>query len=130
MVGIQILTVFRCIQKFGIRVGTVPGSLASLLYFVEPDPPPDGAILSVSEIPPPFRRLDPEAKPDPIPNAKLELVDGLITDEGSIATETCKENIVLNPSQDSSVGSISAWYWGGPRFNPSKGENFSMKISN
>ena len=94
----------------GIRVGTVPGSLASLLYFVEPDPPPEGAILSVSEIPPPpFRRLDPEANPDPSPNAKLELVDGLITDEGSIATETCKEYIFLNSSQDSLVGSISAY---------------------
>ena len=32
-----------------------------------------------------------------------------------------------NWSQDSSIGSISAWYRGGPF---SKGENFSVKISN
>ena len=34
------------------------------------------------------------------------------------------------PSQDSSIGSISAWYRGGPGSNPGKGENFSVKISN
>ena len=36
----------------------------------------------------------------------------------------------INPSQDSSIGSILAWYQGGPGSNPSKGENFSVKISN
>ena len=37
---------------------------------------------------------------------------------------------IYNPSQDSSIGSISAWYRGGPGSNPGKGENFSVKISN
>ena len=35
-----------------------------------------------------------------------------------------------NPSQDSSIGCISAWHRGGPGSNPGKGENFSGKISN
>ena len=34
------------------------------------------------------------------------------------------------PSQDSSIGSILAWYWGGLGSNPGKGANFSVKISN
>ena len=33
-----------------------------------------------------------------------------------------------NPSVDSSIGSVSAWYLGGS--NPGKGENFTVKISN
>ena len=33
-------------------------------------------------------------------------------------------------SQDSSVGSRSAWYWEVPGPNPGKGENFSIKIIN
>ena len=28
------------------------------------------------------------------------------------------------PSQDSSVGSISAWYWGGPGFKSLQGQKF------
>ena len=54
------------------------GSLASLLYFVDPDPPPEGAILGASEIAPPFNQLVP----------KLRLEDGVITEEGSIEIET------------------------------------------
>ena len=36
----------------------------------------------------------------------------------------------MNPSQDSSIGSISAWYREVLGSNPNKGENFLVKISN
>ena len=34
------------------------------------------------------------------------------------------KNILPNPSQDSSVGSISAWYWGSPGFKSRQGREF------
>ena len=32
-----------------------------------------------------------------------------------------KQSAMNNPSQDSSVGRISAWYWGGPGFKSQQG---------
>ena len=48
----------------------------------------------------------------------------------SLGVGVIKIRVQGDPSQNSSVGSKSAWYRGGPGSNPGKGENFSMKISN
>ena len=44
--------------------------------------------------------------------------------------EMKKKSWNANPSQDSSVDSISAWYRGSPWFQSGEGKNFSMNISN
>ena len=39
-----------------------------------------------------------------------------------------KPKVIRHPSQDSSIGSRSAWYRGGPGFKSRTGNNFSVKI--
>ena len=51
-----------------------------------------------------------------------------ISTETSLSGQVVK--LELNPSQDSSIGSVSACSREVPGSNPGKGENFSVKISN
>ena len=55
-----------------------------------------------------------------------------LTDNCSPPSFVCSlgNSKLFNPSQDTSIGSISTWYWEIPGSNPGKCKNVAMKISN